>query len=156
MEDLINHTPLPSPVGDLWLGVSGGEVTTLSWQPRPDPQEEGDRRVWSQAKGWLQRAFHSENREMTLPLPFLLNPQGTPFQHSVWQALLKIPYGETVTYGAIALALNSAPRAVGQAVGANPIPIIIPCHRVMAQNGWGGYSGLGGIETKKKLLALES
>ncbi len=83
-------------------------------------------------------------------------PQGTPFQQRVWQAMCEIPYGETVTYGDIAKKLNSSPRAVGGAVGANPIPILIPCHRVMGANGaMTGYSGAGGIATKKILLELE-
>lgn len=80
---------------------------------------------------------------------------GTPFQISVWKKLLEIPYGKVKTYGEIAEELGrpNASRAVGNAVGANPIPIIVPCHRVVASNGLGGYSG--GIEKKKKLLQIE-
>jgi methylated-DNA-[protein]-cysteine S-methyltransferase len=80
---------------------------------------------------------------------------GTPFQISVWRALLKIPYGKVTTYGAIAKRVSNpqAARAVGNAVGANPIPIIVPCHRVVATNGLGGYSC--GIEIKKSLLGTE-
>ena len=80
---------------------------------------------------------------------------GTPFQVSVWKELLKIPYGEVKTYGEIARRIRKphAARAVGNAVGANPIPIIIPCHRVVASNGIGGYSC--GVEIKKKLLEIE-
>ena len=80
---------------------------------------------------------------------------GTPFQTSVWRELLKIPYGRVKTYGEIAKRIGnpSAARAVGNAVGANPIPIIVPCHRVVATNGLGGYSS--GIEIKKKLLQIE-
>jgi methylated-DNA-[protein]-cysteine S-methyltransferase len=80
---------------------------------------------------------------------------GTPFQISVWKELLKIPYGKVRTYGEIAEKIGNprAARAVGNAVGANPIPIIIPCHRVVATNGLGGYSC--GVEIKKKLLRLE-
>jgi methylated-DNA-[protein]-cysteine S-methyltransferase len=80
---------------------------------------------------------------------------GTPFQISVWRALLKIPYGKVTTYGAIAKRVSNpqAARAVGNAVGANPIPIIVPCHRVVATNGLGGYSC--GIEIKKNLLGTE-
>ncbi|MGH7909432.1 MAG: methylated-DNA--[protein]-cysteine S-methyltransferase [Thermodesulfobacteriota bacterium] len=80
---------------------------------------------------------------------------GTPFQISVWRELLKIPYGRVKTYGEIAEIIGNshAARAVGNAVGANPIPIIVPCHRVVATNGLGGYSC--GIEIKKKLLHLE-
>ncbi|HEY7535753.1 MAG TPA: methylated-DNA--[protein]-cysteine S-methyltransferase [Thermodesulfobacteriota bacterium] len=80
---------------------------------------------------------------------------GTPFQISVWRELLKIPYGQVRTYGEIARRIGNpnAARAVGGAVGANPIPIIVPCHRVVATNGLGGYSS--GIEIKKKLLHIE-
>ncbi len=80
---------------------------------------------------------------------------GTPFQISIWRELLKIPYGQVKTYREIAKKIGNprAARAIGNAVGANPIPIIVPCHRVVATNGLGGYSC--GIVIKKKLLALE-
>ena len=84
-----------------------------------------------------------------------LNPQGTAFQKRVWTALLTIPYGETLSYGEIAQMVGCrSAQAVGQAVGANPIALIIPCHRVIAANGQlGGYEY--GTEIKKKLLELE-
>ncbi|ADH86371.1 methylated-DNA--[protein]-cysteine S-methyltransferase [Desulfurivibrio alkaliphilus] len=86
--------------------------------------------------------------------PFLL--AGTPFQQRVWARLSLIPYGETCTYGEIGTALGNRhlARAVGAACGANPCPLLIPCHRVVAVNGPGGFSG-GGLAIKKKLLALE-
>jgi O-6-methylguanine DNA methyltransferase len=82
-------------------------------------------------------------------------PEGTPFQMAVWRKLLDIPYGETATYGEVAERVGKpgAARAVGNAVGANPIPIVIPCHRVLASNGLGGYSC--GIDIKKDLLRIE-
>ena len=81
--------------------------------------------------------------------------EGTPFQISVWNKLLDIPYGQTVTYKEVAEGIGKpgASRAVGNAVGANPIPIVIPCHRVLASNGLGGYSS--GIDIKKDLLRVE-
>ncbi|MGH7850765.1 MAG: methylated-DNA--[protein]-cysteine S-methyltransferase [Thermodesulfobacteriota bacterium] len=81
--------------------------------------------------------------------------EGTPFQNSVWMKLLDIPYGGTATYREIAenIGRSGAARAVGNAVGANPIPIVIPCHRVLASNGLGGYSS--GIDIKKVLLRVE-
>ncbi len=81
--------------------------------------------------------------------------EGTPFQKSVWKELLDIPYGGTATYGDVAERVGKpgAARAVGNAVGANPIPIVIPCHRVLASNGLGGYSC--GIDIKKDLLRIE-
>jgi methylated-DNA-[protein]-cysteine S-methyltransferase len=87
----------------------------------------------------------------------VLAPEGTPFQVSVWRALQDIPYGETTTYGAVAKLVGrpTAIRAVGAANGANPIPIIIPCHRVIGSNG--KLTGFGGgLPTKEKLLKLES
>lgn len=85
-----------------------------------------------------------------------LSPQGTPFQQRVWKELLKIPYGETISYGELARRIGNpnASRAVGLANGSNPIPIIIPCHRVIGSNGkLTGYGG--GLPIKERLLALE-
>jgi methylated-DNA-[protein]-cysteine S-methyltransferase len=84
-----------------------------------------------------------------------LSPAGTPYQRKVWQALCAIPTGTTRTYAEIARAVGGSPRAVGGANGRNPIPIIIPCHRVVATTGLGGYSGGDGIPTKRFLLDLE-
>ena len=84
-----------------------------------------------------------------------LAPAGSGFRQRVWQAMQAIPVGETRSYGALARALGSAPRAVGGACGANPIPILIPCHRVVAGGGLGGYSGGAGLATKIALLKLE-
>jgi len=85
-------------------------------------------------------------------------PHGTPFQRRVWAALVEIPYGETRSYGYLARLLGSAPRAVGQACKANPIAILIPCHRVLAATGLGGYSGARSgpsLQRKEALLHLE-
>jgi len=84
-----------------------------------------------------------------------LAPQGSDFQKIFCQALCDIPYGETRTYGELAKDLNRPAQAIGQACGANPIAILIPCHRVLSATGLGGYSGAGGVETKVKLLQLE-
>jgi len=80
---------------------------------------------------------------------------GTDFQRQVWSELTRIPYGETISYGEVARRVGrpSAPRAVGQANGRNPIPVIVPCHRVVASDGIGGYGG--GLNVKRKLLAVE-
>jgi methylated-DNA-[protein]-cysteine S-methyltransferase len=85
-----------------------------------------------------------------------LAPAGTPFQQRVWQALTEIPFGQAISYGELAARIDrpKAARAVGQANGANPIPIVIPCHRVIAADGTiGGYSG--GLRIKRHLLAIE-
>lgn len=100
----------------------------------------------------LDEYFAGERRVFTLPLA----PQGTAFQLAVWKALADIPYGETITYGELAARVGrpAASRAVGQANGANPIPIVYPCHRVVASGGrLGGYGG--GLDVKRRLLALE-
>jgi methylated-DNA-[protein]-cysteine S-methyltransferase len=96
--------------------------------------------------------FEGRRKAFTIPLDI----NGTPFHREVWRALLTIPYGKTKSYGQIAQQIGKprAPRAVGQACGANPIPIIIPCHRVLTSTGKiGGYTG--GIDIKNALLKLE-
>ena len=100
----------------------------------------------------LNEYFSGKRMQFDIPL----KPAGTAFQQQVWQALLAIPYGRVTSYGALALKLNKpgAMRAVGAANGKNPIPIIIPCHRVIAADGsLGGYTG--GLDIKRKLLDLE-
>jgi methylated-DNA-[protein]-cysteine S-methyltransferase len=85
-----------------------------------------------------------------------LAPAGTPYRRRVWQALCDIPYGKTCSYATIAAAAGGSARSVGQANGCNPIPIIIPCHRVVATTHLGGYSGGDGLTTKRFLLSLEA
>lgn len=112
-----------------------------------------DRTPFRMAIEQLKAYFAGRLTEFNLPLA----PAGTPFQQSVWRALLDIPYGETTTYGAIAKRIGkpSAIRAVGAANGANPIPIIIPCHRVIGSNG--RLTGFGGgLPIKEQLLKMES
>ena len=108
--------------------------------------------ILDQAEKWLTCYFAGEK---VSPVALPLSPDGTPFQRKLWQILQNIPYGETVTYGEIArlIAPSMSARAVGSAVGANPLPVIIPCHRVVATDNIGGYSG--GIKIKQSLLALE-
>ncbi|MDE5832175.1 MAG: methylated-DNA--[protein]-cysteine S-methyltransferase [Desulfovibrio sp.] len=104
-------------------------------------------------KNWLDEYF-SGNRPDPAIAPIAL--RGTDFQNKVWEAMLRIPYGETTTYSDISLELTGkthSARAVGQGVGANPLAILIPCHRVLARNGPGGYAW--GVEIKKKLLEHE-
>ena len=104
-----------------------------------------------EAKTWLDRYFAGERPN---PAELKLSPKGTAFQQRVWQELLRIPYGRTVSYGSLAAHLGSSARAVGSAVGRNPISVIIPCHRVLGADGsLGGYAG--GLENKMKLLRLE-
>jgi methylated-DNA-[protein]-cysteine S-methyltransferase len=94
----------------------------------------------------------------THPFDLSFVPQGTPFQLRVWQALMRIPAGQPVTYGALAKQLGTAARAVGQACGSNPLPILIPCHRVVAANGLGGFmhaSAGAPLDVKSWLLKHE-
>ncbi len=100
----------------------------------------------------LRAYFNNGRHEFDLPLA----PAGSPFQKAVWHQMRAIPAGETRSYGQLAAVLGSVARAVGSACGANPIPIVIPCHRVLAADGRiGGFSGRGGITTKRWLLAHE-
>ena len=140
---------LHSPLGDVTVSEEEGAVVALDWGWGRDQEETALLRV---ARAQLYAYF---DRELTT---FLLSlaPRGTAFQQRVWRALLAIPYGETRSYAELAASLRSAPRAVGQANAANPIPIIIPCHRVVASNGLGGYSGGDGLSTKRALLELEA
>ena len=108
--------------------------------------------VLRRAARQLEEYFAGKRRRFSVPLA----PAGTPFQVAVWTALDDIPYGETMTYGELAAAVGrpAAFRAVGQANGANPLPILHPCHRVVAAGGrLGGYGG--GLDVKRGLLALE-
>lgn len=101
----------------------------------------------------LQLEEYFDRRRKSFDLP--LAPAGTAFQKSVWRAMQQIPYGEVMPYIAIARQLGTSPRAVGGACGRNPLPIIIPCHRVVASGGLGGYSGFDGLDSKSFLLSLE-
>ena len=104
------------------------------------------------ARRWLDAYFAGERPDVAgLPLA----PRGTAFQRRVWDALLAIPYGETRTYGELAAELGSSPRAVGSAVGRNPISVIVPCHRVLGADGsLTGYAG--GLDHKRAILELEA
>ena len=138
-----------SYVGDLTLSEEDGKIVSLDWGWSSLSQKTA---CLEKAKNLIDAYFDGQNPDFTLDL----NPAGTDFQKNVWKAMMDIPYGKVITYGEIADQLNSHPRAVGSACGLNPIPIIIPCHRVMGKNGnLTGYSGGEGIETKQYLLELE-
>lgn len=151
------YTTCPSPLGTLTLTSDGTSLTGLWMQTQTLPQDaysrSDDLPVFQQTYQWLNRYFLGNPPDIgSLPLC----PAGTEFQQQVWAVLRTIPYGETVTYGAIAKALSPtmSAQAVGQAVGKNPIGIIIPCHRVIGTNGkLTGYAG--GIENKAWLLRHE-
>ncbi len=140
---------LHSPFGDLTVSEENGAIVAVDWGWGRDQMETP---LLLRARAELFDYFDGARRDFDLPLA----PAGSPFRTRVWAALRAIPYGETRTYGDLAAALGSAARAIGQANGANPIPILIPCHRVVAGNGLGGYSGGEGAATKRALLALEA
>jgi methylated-DNA-[protein]-cysteine S-methyltransferase len=102
-------------------------------------------------KNEIDEYFAGRLTKFTIPVA----PNGTAFQQSFYDALCAIPYGETRTYGDLAGELKVSAQAIGQACGANPIAIIIPCHRVLGASNLGGFSGVGGVETKVELLKLE-
>ena len=139
---------LASPVGTLTLREDQAALVALTI----GGEEAHDKTpLLTRAKEQLLDYFAGKRRQFELPLA----PQGTSFQRALWQALSAIPYGELRTYGELAAALGSVPRAVGGACGRNPIPIIIPCHRVVAAGALGGFSGGEGPATKRKLITLE-
>jgi methylated-DNA-[protein]-cysteine S-methyltransferase len=156
MERRCYRTAVPSPLGELWLTSDGTRLTRLWLGRSPEPETDGesaDAAPFPAAREQLRAYFEGRLREFDLPLA----PAGTPFQHRVWRALLEIPYGRTVTYGALAARLGQpgASRAVGLANGRNPIAVVIPCHRVVGAGGaLTGYGG--GIERKRWLLELEA
>lgn len=137
---------LPSPFGPLTITERDGILTSLDWRAGHDDPSP----VLHDAASQLARYFAGTLHTFALPFDY-----GTGLQAAVRHAMLAIPYGETRTYGDIARALNSIAQAVGQACGANPLPILIPCHRVLAASGLGGFSAKGGVETKVALLRLE-
>jgi methylated-DNA-[protein]-cysteine S-methyltransferase len=140
---------LHTPVGDLTVSAEEEEIVAVDWGWGRD---QGATKILREAKKQLDAYFDGRLRNFDLPLA----PAGTSFQQQVWRAMCKIPYGETATYGVLAARLKSSARSVGTACGRNPLPILIPCHRVVAAgNRLGGYSGNGGVKTKTALLRLE-
>ena len=157
-------TLMDSPVGELRIVEQGGAISAIEFSPfrestgreatgRPLGDRDDNHPVLAEARRQLTAYFDHDLKEFDLPLA----PQGTTWQKSVWDQLLGIGYGETASYGQIAARLgksNAASRAVGTANGSNPIPIVIPCHRVIGANGTlTGYAG--GLPRKQALLELE-
>ena len=143
------HLSINSPLGPLTVFEEAGALVALDFGRAPDG---GASPLLDEAAVQLEAFFDGKRRAFRLPLA----PAGSAFQRAVWAAIEGIPYGETRTYGEIARQLASAARAVGAACAANPIPIVIPCHRVLGAAGrLTGYSGGEGPETKRALLVLE-
>lgn len=151
-------TLIESPLGELLLTSTGESLTGLSIRPTMAEKKElcqGEQleRVFSATKKQLHEYFLNKRKSFDLPLTL----RGTEFQTKVWRALQNIPHGKTISYRTLAEKVGkpSASRAVGNANGKNPVPIIVPCHRVVAHDGGiGGYTG--GLDKKRLLLDLES
>jgi methylated-DNA-[protein]-cysteine S-methyltransferase len=139
---------IPSPVGQLTIEEADDRIVAIRWG---DGEAGNGSSLLAEAARQLAAYFDGRLRDFDLPLA----PEGTAFEGRVWAAMQAIPYGQTRSYGDLAGMTGSAPRAVGRACGKNPIPIVVPCHRVLAKGGLGGYSGDGGLVTKQRLLALE-
>lgn len=153
-------TVMSSPVGDLRIIERDGAISAIEFTPfrqpadgRPLGARDDEHPLLVEAVRQLDAYFARDLKEFDLPLA----PQGSDFQRRVWDQLRAIGYGETASYGQIAARLgmtNAASRAVGLANGRNPIPVVIPCHRVIGANGTlTGYAG--GLERKQTLLSLE-
>ena len=140
---------LHTPVGDITVFEEDGAIVSLDWGWVP---EQAPSPILQRAREQLQAYFDGELTAFDLKLA----PDGTAYRRGVWQALCDIPYGETCSYQDIARKAGGSARSVGQANGRNPIPLIIPCHRVVAATHIGGYSGGDGLPTKRWLLALEN
>ena len=155
----MQHTYLESPLGSLLIAGDESAVRTIrfpegsrSQAPEPGWTKSTPKGALADAVQQLREYFSGTRRDFDLPLA----PAGTAFQKSVWRTLSEIPYGETISYIELARRIGKpkASRAVGQANGRNPLPIVIPCHRVIAADGsLGGFGG--GLPTKVKLLELE-
>ncbi len=141
---------LPSPIGPLWIEEEAGALTRLGWGVPTEPEDDPTP-LLREARHQIAAYFAGELTRFDLPL----SVHGSAFQRAVCAAMLDIPFGETRSYGQIAQDLGASAQAVGNACGANPIALIIPCHRVLGADGLGGYSGAGGIETKVTLLRHE-
>ena len=144
----MNAAKIKTPVGVLGLIEEDGAITRLVW----DGWNAGARTsVLKEGLSQLEAYFAGELDWFDLPLA----PRGTEFQQQVYAAMSAIPRGDTRTYGDVATELGVPAQPVGQACGSNPIPVIIPCHRVVGADGLGGFSGDGGVEMKVQLLRLE-
>lgn len=145
----MSHLTIPSPFGPLTLFEDAGALVALDWGKAPAPEETP---LLAEAAVRLALYFQGRLRDFDLPLA----PAGSAFDQRVWDLMRAIPFGAVRTYGALARDAATSARAVGRACGMNPLPIIVPCHRVVGAGGrLTGYSGGAGIETKRALLALE-
>ena len=151
------YSLLKTPIGELLIAGDKNGVTLINFptgrrKQQPDPDWIYDKRCFAAVENQLLEYFAGKRRQFDIPL----RPTGTIFQLQVWHALCTIPYGQTTCYSAIAESIGkpTAARAVGAANGRNPLPILIPCHRVIGKNGHLTGFG-GGLDIKSALLKLE-
>ncbi len=137
---------LQSPFGPLTLREEGGQIVALSWGTGGADEAP----LLVEASRQLGEYFAGSRIEFDLPIAFRPGLQG-----EVMRAMCAIPFGETRTYGDLAKSLGAPAQAIGQACGGNPVPIIVPCHRILGASGLGGFSAPGGVETKVALLKHE-
>ena len=146
----VSHLSFPSPIGALTLFAERGSIIVIEAGRVPDSIKND--RLLNEARDQLNAYFDGKLTTFDLPLA----PAGPPRRREVWEVMAKIPYGTTLSYGEFAAEMKSSARAIGGACGANPIPIVVPCHRVLAADGkMGGFSFANGAETKRQLLQLE-
>ncbi len=163
IEPIAITNTIESPVGRLSITEANGALVRIAWSDHGADHGAGDRTgdlgarpgetpLLTRAAEQLGEYFAGARGDFDLPL----NPAGTPFQRRVWTEMARIPFGATASYGALARKTGSVARAVGGACGANPIPIVITCHRVVGAGGaLGGFSGGAGVAPKIALLELE-
>ena len=153
MKILIYHQ-FPSPVGLITLGILRGSIHSVTIGKNNDITliKRSPNKIGIQAEEQFNSYFSHDLKTFCLPI----SPKGTSFKKKVWALLASIPYGHTSTYGELSKKLGTSPRAIGGACGANPINIIVPCHRVISVNGsLVGFSGGRGCTTKQFLLEHE-
>jgi len=145
---------LPVPFGILGIRCEGAALCGIDFLPPESPPQPPTDALTGQVCAQLLRYLNDCEAIFTLPMRLA----GTPHQRRVWQAIAAIPCGETRSYGELASGLHSSAQAVGQACGANPLPVVIPCHRVLGKSGLGGFMKHGGgaaLDIKRWLLAHE-
>lgn len=154
MSDLFFSSVIDSPLGKLGIRCTPSHLTQLSFLSAEYDCHQSKNPLDQQVIQELRAYFANPQHVFTIPL----QPKGSPFQHNVWQHLQQLPVSKTQTYGELAKALKTGPRAIGQACRTNQIAIIIPCHRILARHHAGGYMGtLSGqpLERKRWLLKHE-
>jgi methylated-DNA-[protein]-cysteine S-methyltransferase len=145
---------LSAPFGLLGIRCSDAALLSIDFLPASEKSQPPDSAFSERVCRQLLHYFENPDAEFSIPL----EAGGTPHQNKVWQAMLAIPGGQTRSYGELATGLHSSAQAVGQACGANPIPIVIPCHRVVSKSGLGGFMKHGSgapLDIKRWLLAHE-